>query len=742
ENRGLGLLTGSADCSATPWLFLGQPGAASKKKLFQFLHDGKLSLFVQGRSVLASRKPFEGAIVLESSGGPLTVPVRFHIPIIPFSGGVFDGCTSPRQVADKAVGQPREAGELLASGAVARWYAANGWSYPVKEPAASGVAAVQQFFEALGLSKPPRVVLDRSALALEGRPGEAASAAVELSTDEKRPVWAAVDCAAPWLDVREVVLDKKGATVRLGASRVPDSPGETLTAKATITTNGRQRHAVSVTLAVKGKKREAVAPPPVPPPIPRPRPAPGADAPGSPPVERQTPGTKAWLPVLLILLGLTVTLGRDVGAWWAGKGGPGPDMARFTGRDQVVWLGFHDYEKRVKLAAGGSVKPGEAAGGPKIEAVWEPSMRFGLFMAQKEGKDRYRRLTFEEEGTTNNCVVRLDGQELLFGERPFRQKATGEPIGGAWAGQWQEREAKLDRPLKDGRKSVWLYEAQKVTVTQTVGLVVGEQSGRIDTCLVHYRIDNKDAKPHRVGLRFLLDTFIGANDGVPFLIPGQTKLCSTTAEFPRPDLVPDFIQACEREDLADPGTVAQVQFRLAGLEPPSRVTLGAWPNPKLGGNARQEKTMWDVPVLPIKTLPPGDSAVAMYWEEKEIAAGGSREMGFSYGLGSVSAGGTSGRLALTAGGSFQPGGEFTLTAYVSSPAAGQTVTVELPEGFELVAGEKTAKVPLPDAGTRLSPVTWRVKAGSAGRYSLKVSSSTGHKQAHAVEIKVRGLFGN
>ena len=48
----------------------------------------------------------------------------------------------------------------------------------------------------------------------------------------------------------------------------------------------------------------------------------------------------------------------------------------------------------------------------------------------------------------------------------------------------------------------------------------GEQSRRLDTCLVRYVIENTDVRSHRVGLRFMLDTFIGANDGVPFTIPG------------------------------------------------------------------------------------------------------------------------------------------------------------------------------------------------------------------------------
>src|SRR5262249_41613567 len=158
----------------------------------------------------------------------------------------------------------------------------------------------------------------------------------------------------------------------------------------------------------------------------------------------------------------------------------------------------------------------------------------------------------------------------------------------------------------------------------------------------------------------LLDTYIGDRDGVPFLIPvpGKNELCKTQKKFPEDAPLPDFIQALETEDPANPGTVAHVQFRVGGgLEPPGRVTLGAYPDGGLSRfdwHCRQEKTMWEVPVFPIKKLKPeGDSAVVLYWEPKELPPGKSREVGFAYGVGSVSGKEGKGKLALTVGGSFR-----------------------------------------------------------------------------------------
>ena len=158
---------------------------------------------------------------------------------------------------------------------------------------------------------------------------------------------------------------------------------------------------------------------------------------------------------------------------------------------------------------------------------------------------------------------------------------------------------------------------------------------------------------------------------------------------------------------------------------------------------QQEKTMWDVPVYPIKTMTP-DSAVAMYWDARPIAPGAGREMGFAYGLGDVAAGEGGGKLGLSVGGSFTPGGEISVTAYVNNPVAGQNVTLHLPAGFQIAEGGLTQAVPAPAPGaaSRMSPVSWKVKAGGAGDYTVKVDSSNGASQSKKVTIKTRSIFGD
>jgi hypothetical protein len=367
-----------------------------------------------------------------------------------------------------------------------------------------------------------------------------------------------------------------------------------------------------------------------------------------------------------------------------------------------------------------------------------PSMTFGLVMASEKdpgNPKRWKRLTFDEQGRTNNTVVRLDGKELILGQGTGRWKQPASPVGPDGQGR-----------ARDGQSATWLYDGN-VEVTQTVMIVPGPSTRLLDTCSVIYTLKNNDQQAHRVGLRFLLDTFIGANDGVPFTIPGDTHLCDTLMDFNRPEAVPDFLQALEREDLRNPGTVAQLQLRAGGrLEAPARVTLGAWPTIELAKQGhracKQNQTLWDVPVLSMKLPTPADSAVVLYWPEQDLPPGSTRTLGFSYGLGNLAAGEGGGQLALTAGGSLTVDSPFSVTAYVREPVQGQRLTLQVPDGLQIEGGAAEQVVPLVPEGarTRNSPVNWRVKALRRGTFILKVQSSTGITQTLPVRITQQSIF--
>jgi hypothetical protein len=366
-NRGMALLHGTVSCEETPWLGLGD--ASLSRKRFQFLHDGTITVHVRGKELRASTKPLQATLTIESNGGNLTVLVTGEAPIKPFSEGVLAGAITPRQIAQKAKAAPKAAAVLFEKGAVAQWYRDNGWIYPVPGPSASGLGAVQQFFEALGLTAPPRVQISDAAVSLAGRAGDDLTHVLTVSTSENRHVYAHGLSDQQWLQVNRPKLNGRTATLKLHVPSVPWSAGGILRAEVAVTANGNQRFVVPVTLTVltaappqpsptrrEGEKRkpsppaapfegEKGRPPPVRAvvaiPVPAPRteeavpvvavPTPPRSQPSAPEPRRADSREAAplsrrprrnWLvpllPVIFLVIGLGVTFGRDL-LMWAGR---------------------------------------------------------------------------------------------------------------------------------------------------------------------------------------------------------------------------------------------------------------------------------------------------------------------------------------------------------------------------------------------------------------------------------------
>src|SRR5262249_51333886 len=150
----------------------------------------ELPVHVVGKALRANAKPLSGKLIVDTNGGVVEIPVRVQVPVKPFPDGVLGGAKTPRQVAEKAKASPKEAAGLFANGAVAAWYASNGWTYPVQGPSATGIGAVQQFFEALGLVAAPKVTISTQSLQFRGAPGTFLEQVIQVQTVEKRPVYA------------------------------------------------------------------------------------------------------------------------------------------------------------------------------------------------------------------------------------------------------------------------------------------------------------------------------------------------------------------------------------------------------------------------------------------------------------------------------------------------------------------------------------------------------------------------
>ena len=829
KNGGMGLLQGIVSCSETPWLAVGD-APAGPQKMFQCRQETTVPVQVIGKALRANAKPLVGKLVVESNGGVIEVPVRVSVPIKPFPDGVLAGAKAPRQIAEKAKASPKEAAVLFASGAVAAWYESNGWTYPVQGPSATGLGAVQQFFEALGLVAAPKVTISTESVQFRGAAGAHLEQIIQVNTVEKRPVYAHAVSKSAWLQIGKVQLKGQTAHIPLMIESVPSMPGEELQSRVEVAANGNQSFTVNVTLKINDGPVRAIrvgAPgaPPIPgvpsvpdiemtaalPPhmkLPSGRPRLSSMPPllpsGPPPLSR-SPVTEApplpsrasafdfqsladvepvdlplhpsgaarnpdaagsggmvkhLLPLLLLLLGLGGMLLHDFLLPAANEEqtteGAGPPQLPID-PEPYIQVHFHEGHK-------------EGIGMPKelAESLKAPTMRFGLTMVRNpDGADlqkteKGKRLTFSEWGVSNNTVIRVDEDDFLFGGTTHKLY----PSRGDWVVQKTDHDEKGVKI--NGLISSWRLTRPKILITQRVEIVPsdpppGASKRRLDTCLVRYDLKNEETEgEHAVGIRFLLDTWIGDRDGVPFTIPGHTELCNTKAEFPNPKepAIPDFIQVLEENDLSKPGTVARVQFKLGKkFEAPDRVHLGGWPTAAWKNAGLREAngpfTMWSVPQVSMaaadvrdRTKPgtihkiDADSAVVLFWDPKPLKAGATRTVAFAYGLGSVASQESGGKLLLTVGGRMAPDAEFTLTALVQDPAKDETLTIEVPSGLELKEGKEKEPVPPVDAkaSRQVSTVTWKIQPKKAGEYTLVVKSSKGVKQTVTVRIRPRGVF--
>jgi hypothetical protein len=352
---------------------------------------------------------------------------------------------------------------------------------------------------------------------------------------------------------------------------------------------------------------------------------------------------------------------------------------------------------------------------PRVEYRFNGDMRFGLTVVKDpQGRATSKALTYASDGGTNTTVVRIDGKDAYFGDGAGKWLAKEEtiPVDPIW-----------EAPA--GKQSVWRTGKLQITQMlqvipskQPVELAKGGPRRLLDTLLIRYRIENKNDKVHAVGLRFLLDTMIGNNDGVPFIVPGLPHLigAKASADFGKIKEVPDFVQALEKPDLKDPGTVAHLTLKLDGLMAPDRVLLTRY----------QRDQPWEIPVQNIEN----DSAVVLYWNPRDLLPGQTREIGFAYGVGSFAS--VAGQLGVSVAGSFYKGELFSITAFVREPAKNQSLTLQMPSPLQLVEGK--AKQVLGPSKDGAALVTWKIKATQSGDFPLEIQSSTGPTEKRVITI--------
>ena len=276
--------------------------------------------------------------------------------------------------------------------------------------------------------------------------------------------------------------------------------------------------------------------------------------------------------------------------------------------------------------------------------------------------------------------------------------------------------------------SQFTWDQSGLRITKTMEVVPGKRNQvkpggppirRMDTLLVKYSVENTSNIPHRVACRGVVENGAISEPGLRYFSPLRPKETLLGVILEKKE-VPPFLEALERDDLLAPGFKGILTFKFGDrVEMPSRIVLT-----RIGlvqGNG------WD-----IQADPGVFSVCVFYWDERVLQPKAKREFVFAYGQGLATM--NEGLVSAEFGGSFAPGKTFTLTAYVHGPLDGQSLTLQLPQGIELVSGRTTQLVPLENEATGQSVVAWRCRVMNTGSFPISIRSNNGVTQTWTVTV--------
>ncbi len=312
---------------------------------------------------------------------------------------------------------------------------------------------------------------------------------------------------------------------------------------------------------------------------------------------------------------------------------------------------------------------------------------------------------------TSYTTVLVDGEAYLFGGRSLRRAGLDCPTG------------ELIRPPVVGDNGIdAAVRIGGIRVTQELGFARSPTTRVEDTARITYRIKNEGDVPHTVGLRIMLDTMLGANDGAPLRAADQA--IATATELAR-DEIPDYWQAFD--SLAEPAVISQGTLRSTGISPPDRLQMVDW--------GTLADSPWEYP------FPTGadftrrgeeaqDTAVALYWDPRPVAAGESCTFATLYGVGGVTLSPAELSLGLTAPAEVDYRHDeerpFSVVAYVENTGGfesrGTVLRLELSEGLELVGGRPTAPLGLLRPGQTRQAI-WRLTPTGKVTGNLQITAS-------------------
>ena len=264
----------------------------------------------------------------------------------------------------------------------------------------------------------------------------------------------------------------------------------------------------------------------------------------------------------------------------------------------------------------------------------------------------------------------------------------------------------IQEPTVEDNQIVTKTRFDNIVVEQILSIVKSSTTGLADSAQIQYRIINEGEQEEKVGLRVMLDTMLGENDGAPFRL-GEDTISTDRLYYDKQ--LDDFWQAFD--SVSNPQVTSQGSFIGPDVSTPDRVYFSDWGSLADG--------VWDFDFNPGQEFVRKgeyeiDSAMAMYWVPEKIAAGETKTYITKYGLGGITI--VPGILSL---GVTSPAEvtldennqSFPVVAYLENTseinARNVTINIELPDGFNAEDSVRELGNMAPED---ISQITWNVRA--------------------------------
>jgi hypothetical protein len=301
------------------------------------------------------------------------------------------------------------------------------------------------------------------------------------------------------------------------------------------------------------------------------------------------------------------------------------------------------------------------------------------------------------EPWTSYTALLVDGEPYIFGGPTERRAGLGAPTGAVTVS-----------PHVSDDHILCTVAIGDLEVTQDLSFARSPTTRVEDAARISYRIVNRGELPYTVGLRVMLDTMLGSNDGAP--LRAGDRAIATATQLIGED-IPDYWQAFD--SLGDPVVISQGTLRGPGTIPPDHIEMVDW--------GTLADSPWEFP------FPSGadftrrgeaaqDTAVALYWHPAVLPPGESRVCSTLYGIGGVTLSPAQLSLGLTAPAEvdyrYDEEGLFSVTAYAENSGGfdsrGTVLALQPSEGLEIAEGNRITLFGLLRAG-QTRQVTWRLR---------------------------------